>query len=470
MPSNFLHNVPIRTRIALAILALASAALVAMAVGVYLTFASELRRNFDDTMRTRAASALTLVDASSGILTLRQPLDPGGERANGVAFLRLYTPDGQLAGDAAPAAEPPTGERSLAQRAAASGTDGFATLAESGGERFRVLASPVISAGVVEGVLITGLEIDQVEDPLAILRVVLLIAVPATSFVLAIGAFFIARRALRPVAAITASANRIASGDLRERIAGIRSRDEVGELAGTFNHMIDRVAETVERERRFTADAAHELRTPLAALGTSIDVTLARPRTEAEYAEALVAIRSQAGRLTALMRQLLLLSRVDSATLASGFDEVDLAGFLRAVAESFAAVHPGVLLEHSGLSAPLPVRGDIELLTRAFANVLENAVTHGSPEARISIALTRVASAARVIINDDGPGIPQEIRETVFQRFRRGDAARTRGGSGLGLAIVESIVRAHGGGVRLLAGAGTTIEITLPLGSVSRPG
>ena len=465
-----LHNAPIRTRVALAILSLSSVALVAMALGVYLSFQNGIRSNFDNTLRARAASNLTLVDASNTGLTLRLAQDPGNERANGVTLVRLYGAGGELVADGSVAASAAANESALAWRVTRTGTAALTTLDYGGGEQFRVLASPILNAGEVQGVLVTGLETTQIEEPLAILRAILFAAVPATSLGLAAGAFFIAGRALRPIAAITATANRIASGDLRERISGVNSRDEVGELATTFNHMIERVGETVERERRFTADAAHELRTPLAALETSIDVTLSQPRSVAEYQRTLTAMRGQTTRLTSLMRQLLMLSRVDAATVAATFEEFDLAAFLAAVCGAFQESHPRVELVSEGLESALPVRGNFELLTRVFGNLLENAVVHGSAEARIRLALVTRAGEALITIHDDGPGIPGEIRDAVFQRFRRGDAARSRGGAGLGLAIVDAVVRAHGGRVRVVpAPAGATVEISLPLGKHPDP-
>ncbi len=466
MPARF-RNLPIRTRVAWTILSLSSAALVAMALGVYLAFESSLRSNFDDTLRTRAASNLTLVDESSGSVALRLSLDPGNERAEGESLIRLYGPGGELRVDGAPAAGASSDEPILVRRVARSSAESLATVEYGGGEQFRVLASPIFHAGVLDGVLVTGLETAQVEEPLAILRVILAVAVAITSVVLAIGAFLIARRALRPVAAISASASRIANGDFRERISGIHSQDEVGELATTFNNMIDRVAETVERERRFTADAAHELRTPLAALETSIDVTLAQPRTTSEYEETLVAMRGQTVRLTALTRQLMTLSRLDNAGVGATFEELDLASLLGVLIGAFQESHPGVTWTVAGLAVPAPFRGDLHLLARLFGNVFENAVVHGSPDVHISVAIAcGPGGTACVTVHDDGPGIPEAFHEFAFQRFRRGDESRGRGGSGLGLAIVESVARAHGGRARLLyGGVGTTIEVILPLAS-----
>lgn len=457
-------HIPIRTRVALAILSFSASAMAIMSLVVYLSFESRLRSNFDDTLRTRAAANLVLVDTSGKALTLKTSQDAGDERMSGVSLIRLYGTDGALISDGTSAVGSSPSEAPLVRAALRTGTDAVATLSYEQGEAYRVIASPVREAGTVRGVVVSGLETSQIEEPLTILRVALIVAVPLTSLVLAVGAFFIARRALRPVAAISATARRIAHGDLRERIANIESHDEVGELATTFNDMLERIADTLERERRFTADASHELRTPLSALETTIDVTLAQSRTPTEYERALTAMRAQTTRLSTLTRQLMLLSRVDAGSVSPTLEDVDLAGAVDAVVESFRETHPSVTIESTGLDEPLPMRGNFELLVRMFGNVLENAVIHGSADAHIVVTLARVAARATVTIHDDGPGVPADLGEAAFQRFRRGDAARTGGGTGLGLAIVQSIARAHGGQVRFLPGApGTTIEISLPV-------
>lgn len=462
LPRIFSH-IPIRTRVALAILSFSASAMAIMSVIVYFSFESRLRSNFDDALRTRAAANLVLVDTFEGQLALKASHGVGDERMSGVSLIRLYGTDGALISDGTSAVGSSPGEAALVQAALRTGTDAVATLSYEQGEAYRVIASPVREAGTVRGVVVSGLETSQIEEPLTILRVALVVAVPLTSLVLAVGAFFIARRALRPIAAISATARRIAHGDLRERISNIKSHDEVGELATTFNDMLERIADTLERERRFTADASHELRTPLTALETTIDVTLAQSRTPTEYERALTAMRAQTARLSTLTRQLMLLSRVDAGSVAPTLEGVDLAAAVDAVVESFRETHPSVTIESTGLDEPLPMRGNFELLVRMFGNVLENAVIHGSADVHIVVTLARVAAMATVTIHDDGPGIPVDLGEAAFQRFRRGDAARTGGGTGLGLAIVQSIARAHGGQVRFLPETqGATIEISLP--------
>jgi heavy metal sensor kinase len=462
-----LPKLSIRSRIALAIFGASAIALVMMSLAVYLAFERGLRASLDDNLRDRSASYAPLVDTSVRPATLRLAVDTRQERAKGEALVRLYDTSGQLLHDASPAAGTSPEEAVLARRAEARSGEAMSNFSYSDGERFRVLAVPVYnSSEAVAAVLVTGLEQSQVGEPLGILRFILLLAVPSTSLALAFGSFVIVRRALRPVVSITASAERIAAGDLRERIEGVEPHDEIGELGRTFNHMIERLEETVERERRFTADAAHELRTPLAAMETSVDVTLGQQRSANEYRRALETVRGQTQRLDRLTSQLLLLSRLDAETLQTNFETVDLARLVRTVASSFADAHPEATVSLSGSDEALVMRGNSELLARAFGNVLDNAVIHGSQTATISISMQRLGDQARVVIADDGPGIGSLPAEVAFHRFRRGDAARSVGGSGLGLAIVDSIVHVHGGRVRLVpADQGTVVEFSLPLGT-----
>ncbi len=462
-----MRNWPIRAKVAIAIFGFSTGMLVVMSIAVYAAFARELQDNLNDTLRLRATSNLQLVDSTESPPILRAGPDPGSERSQGEAVLRLFGPDGRILNDASPAAETSKQEFTLVLQAVTTGNDVAGTIGLGGNEDFRALASPVRANGTIVGVLVTGIERSQVNEPLSVLRVILAIAVPVTSVVLALGSFWIARSALKPVARITATARQISRGDLRRRIEGVDTKDEVGELATTLNGMIARLAETVDRERRFTADASHELRTPLAAIETSVDVTLSRDRGADEYRHTLEAVRLQAHRLTVLTRQLLLLSRLDSEQAQREFEKLDLPSLVEAVAATFGEEHPEARVTVDPGTEALQVRGDVQLLARAILNILENAAVHVGPSVALTVRISKRAGPPRAVvtISDDGPGIPPELAPEVFQRFRRGDASRTRGGSGLGLAIVEAIVELHGGGVRLLpsAGAGARFELLLPL-------
>ena len=172
------------------------------------------------------------------------------------------------------------------------------------------------------------------------MRIILAIAVPVTAAGANLGGYWVATRALQPVAVMADTARRITGGDLAQRVPGDTAGDELGQLAATFNTMIDRIDETLRRERRFTADASHELRTPLAAIDATIDVTLARSRDEIAYRAALSDVRAQANRLAQLTGQLLLLSRLDALEFRASFGPVDLDDVLEAVGVPFLTGDP----------------------------------------------------------------------------------------------------------------------------------
>jgi signal transduction histidine kinase len=462
----------IRTRIALWIATISIGLLVLMASAVFATFDRQLKSNLDDTLSLRSDTNRQLVDLTSVPPSLVRSPDPEHERFQGEAVLRLYAGDGSLLSDSSPAAGTTAEVQALVQAAAARRSDLYRTIDLGGDEDYRVIASPIRVSDTSTVVLITGLEQERVTGPLRILRLILLIAVPVTAAAAGLGGYWIARRALLPVAAMTETARRISRGDLHQRVPGATANDELGRLAATLNAMIARLGETVERERRFTADASHELRTPLAAIETGIDVTLAHERSAAEYRRVLTVVRGQATRLNTLANRLLLLSRLDADELRSTFTTVELSGLLEAVVDSFRDGHPEATLQLFNSPEPLEVRGDLQLLARAAVNLLENAVIHGGARVGVTIRLTASGDRALLVIEDDGPGIPPDLAAGIFQRFRRGDAARSRGGAGLGLAIVEAIVLCHRGSVRLVTSPGARgarFEILLPLSTAASP-
>jgi two-component system OmpR family sensor kinase len=459
-------NLHIRTRIALWIAAISSALLVVMAVTVFGVFQQQLVASLDDTLSLRAASNRDLVDLSTSPPSLRIVRDPARELFSGEAVLRLYRSDGTLLDDASPATGRTDEERELVLAAAKLGADVYRTVDLADDEDYRVVASLVGDPGPGQVVLVTGLERSRVNSPLRILRIILAIAVPVTAGGAGLGGYWVAQRALHPVSAMAATAQVITHGDLDQRVPGADSGDELGHLAATLNSMIARLGGAVERERRFTADAAHELRTPLAAIETGIDVTLAHERSPAEYRRVLALIRGQTRRLDHLANQLLLLSRLDADEVRGTFAPVELNGLLEAVVESFRDGHP-----HATVTADIPtesfiVAGDVELLARAVMNLLDNAATHAGETVTAALRVHRDGHVVVVSIADDGPGIPPALASDVFRRFRRGDAARSGRGTGLGLSIVEAIAICHGGTVRLASSgesAGARFEIALPL-------
>lgn len=462
-----LRKLSIRARIALSIFVFSTGLLVAMSLLVYVEFERQLRTNLDDTLRLQAVANQSLVNTDRSPPDLSATTDVDLQRTTGEAVLRLYDAHGTLLVDASPASATAPPELAVVQETLRQPQDIVRTVALSDNEDYRVIAEPIQRNGEVVAVLVTGIEWSRVDQPLQTLRIILTIAVPIAAAALAGGAYRIARNALQPVAHIVATARRITTGDLHQRIPGSPARDEIGELVSTLNSMLARLAETVERERRFTADASHELRTPLAAIETAIEVTLTQDRPGDEYQRVLQTVLHQTQRLRLLAQQLLLLSRMDAEELQTSFVLFDLGEVVQTVVDAFCDTYPAAHVSLTIATDGMPVRGDIELLARALTNILENAVTHVGPDVTLTIAVRSTAAQfATVTITDNGPGISGDLAAAVFQRFRQGSASRRSDGTGLGLAIVDAVLTVHGGSARLLprpAGAGSTFELILPL-------
>ncbi len=285
------------------------------------------------------------------------------------------------------------------------------------------------------------------------------------------GGYWLARRALAPVAQMTAAAKRITALRLDQRLDIPPVRDELSHLARTLNDMIDRLHHSFDEMRRFTADAAHELRTPLTVLRTQLEIALRSDRSNEQYREVLVSLHEDTVRMCHLAAQLLELAREDTGTEAAPFTTLRLDEILQDAVDQVrpAAAHKSLRFEMSDLP-PTQVDGDAPRLQRVFVNLLDNAVKHTPPGGRICMSLTKNGHSApngsvEVNITDNGGGIPAEHLPHLFNRFYRvHPASTTSDGSGLGLAISQAIVQAHRGHIALNStlGYGTTATVTLP--------
>jgi two-component system heavy metal sensor histidine kinase CusS len=265
---------------------------------------------------------------------------------------------------------------------------------------------------------------------------------------------------------VTATARRIGPAHLGERIATAGLPAEVKALADTFNPMLARLEDAFARLDRFTADIAHELRTPVNALRVGAEVALQRPRTPDEYRDVLGSCLEECGRLSRLIDSLLFLARAADPKTGLTKAPVDVAAELSAIRELFepAAQEAGVrLVVEAG--AGLTVPADRTLLHQAVGNLVSNAVAHTPAGGSVTLFASAAASAVRVGVRDTGPGIPEDHLPYIFDRFYRADAARTGTGRvGLGLAIVKCIAEWHGGVVVAdnTRGEGAVVTMTLP--------
>jgi signal transduction histidine kinase len=331
------------------------------------------------------------------------------------------------------------------------------------GAAARVVSRPAGGMTVV----VTG-RLEDVEDSTRALRNALLVAVPATSAVLAALVWLLAGRVLRPVERIRAEVAGISAGRLDRRVPEPSGGDEIARLARTMNGMLDRLADSSERQRRFVADAAHELRTPLARIRTQLEVDRAHP-AGADPAATHESVLRETVRLQRLVDDLLLLARgnADVAELRSA-GPVDLDDLVtRQVAARRAQGSPE--FDVHGV-APAQVPGDAGQLERVVGNLLDNAVRHA--RRRVTVTLADDGDHAVLTVADDGPGVPAAAREAVFERFTRLDDARSAdgGGAGLGLAIAREVVVRHGGSLTLGEGPGARFVVILPADGRVRSG
>ena len=351
---------------------------------------------------------------------------------------------------------------------------------------YRVLAVDTADGSV----LVTGLPLGEVTETSASLVAILLTATVAGCVVVLLAGGLVVRRAMRPLAAVTATATRVRALDLSrgegvvaERVPAdvARTPDEVGEVASALNLMLDHVEDALDerhrsetRVRQFVADASHELRTPLASIRGYAELMRRRPEPlPGDLAHALGRVESEAGRMGGLVDDLLLLARLDAGRPLDG-GPVDLVPVVVGALADAHAAGP----DHRWLldlpEAPVVVPGDEARLQQVVANLLANARVHTPPGTTVTVSL-RVDEAAGLVllrVADDGPGVPADLRASVFERFARADSSRSRasGSTGLGLSIVAAVVQAHGGQVACPAvGAGAVFEVRLPVAGAGHP-
>ncbi|MBY0398408.1 MAG: heavy metal sensor histidine kinase [Thermoleophilia bacterium] len=294
-------------------------------------------------------------------------------------------------------------------------------------------------------------------------RVVAVLMVPSLAVSVAVGSWIV-RRGLRPLADIAATVGEIGVDRLGRRVEVRALPREVSDLAGSFNGMLDRIEGAFARLDRFSADIAHELRTPVHNVRNVAEVALAHGRAEGDYREALGACLDEADRLATLIDRLLFLARADDPRRGLRREDVDVAAELGRVLDFY-----GAAAEEAGVALTLSIRGrpcarlDRPLFQRAVGNLVTNALDHTPRGGHVTLAAAAGPDGLEVSVADDGAGIAEEHLPHVFDRFYRCDAARTpgRGGLGLGLAIARSIAELHGGraSIRSRPGAGTVATL-----------
>jgi heavy metal sensor kinase len=303
----------------------------------------------------------------------------------------------------------------------------------------------------------------------------LLIAVPLALLLASIGGYFLARKSLDPVVRMSATAARIGAANLHERLPIINERDELGGLARVINALLARLDASFEQQRRFMADASHELRTPVAIMRSETEVALSQQeRSTGELRESLAIVKDEARRLTHIVEDLFTLARADAGQYKLTLKEFYLDELLAEVAHSVRTLvaDRGLTLELDATQEML-FRGDENLLRRLLLNLLDNAIKHTPKGGAVTISCRRTGEQYVITVSDTGTGIPAGAQPHIFDRFYRADSSRSRAeedgsgltsGAGLGLSIARWVAEAHDGTLELLHSSdeGTAFQIVLP--------
>ena len=316
-------------------------------------------------------------------------------------------------------------------------------------------------------VLVVGTSLEGVDAAVDRVVTLMLVAGPALLLITALGGWWLAGKALRPVARVTERAERIEVDRLDERVPVPRTADEIARLAVTLNHMLDRLDRGVAIRKRLIADASHELRTPLAVMRSELDVALGYGDLQPEAARVLASAREEVERMTRTVENLLTLARVDEGRPELLTRPLELRAVVDEVAAELRPLAADREITVSASGEPVEVEGDRDRLRQVVANLVDNAVKYSHEGGEVRITTWRRNGEAGVSVADDGVGLSSDALAHVFDRFYRVDDVRVRdqGGSGLGLAICREILTAHGGRVwaESEAGAGARFCLAVPV-------
>ena len=429
-----------------------TAAIVLGVVLMYLLQMHSVRGTVDEQLRTYAFEIKHAAQKSGWPATLAQSsLDPNAEAQVLAADGGVLAASRNLVGLPAVFALPPGATVPVRQKAA----DGIVP----SGVRVVAVRATVAGRPVT---IIAGTPTDLLAQVGTEFARQLLIGLPIILALAAAAVWLVVGRALSPVEKIRYAVTEITSADLSRRVPDPGTPDEIGRLARTMNEMLARLERSAQGQRRFVADASHELRSPLAAIRTTLEVGLAHPDL-APWPTIAGRAAEQSIRLEELIENLLLLARADEGHANSALDQrVDVDLLLQEIVATTTPVG-GVVLELKTAEAPV-VPGNAESLSRLFRNIIENALRHARTTVSVIVAVTD--TSVRVEVADDGRGIPPEERERVFGRFVRLDSSRDRstGSSGLGLAIAREIAFAHRSQITIgdSASGGARVVISLP--------
>ena len=417
-------------------------ALVVFGVLLYALLARGAVTNQDDALRTRAAQAVTSMN-ESGLPAAASPVAPANLKTSTDIFIEVFDQNGSLLYSTATPTVAPDLQAGHGGR--------FVT---QGG--FRMYVMPFD-----QGYVVTGQSAKVPQASLSGVVVFLIISGSIALLAATIASSLVAGRALRPLRLVASTAEDIGrTRDFGRRLPPQQSRDEVARLTASFNGMLSRLQDAFESQRRFVADASHELRTPLTTIQGNAGLLATRPVPDDVRRAAAADVVQESGRMARLVDRLLTLARADSG-LQLQLTALELGAVVDAVCRQAAAAHPGQTLRVD--TATAFVDGDEDGIRQLLWILLDNAFRYAT--SAVEVHLDTEPGWARLVVADDGPGVPSPYRERVFERFYRVEGSRTGSHSGLGLSIARWIVEQHKGrivvGEAMLGGAAFLVDIPL---------
>jgi heavy metal sensor kinase len=342
-----------------------------------------------------------------------------------------------------------------------------------GAHEMRILLEPMRAGGRLYFIA-EAQALDEQKGLLADLRYAMLVTIPLALLIAAAGGYLLAHKTLAPVAAMSTKARAISAANLGDRIEVANPADELGQLGSTLNALLARLEESFASQRRFMADASHELRTPVAILQGELDVTLSRDDRDArQYRDSLEIMRKSVQRLTRIVRDLFLLARGDAGQDPLRDERFYLDDLIDQTMQGFRTLAADRCIVLAEEHAPdLVMRGDEDLVQRLVGNLVENAIKYAPPGGRVLVRSSAVNGQRRIEVHDSGGGIPPELSERIFERFFRVEGTQQvnlaeGSGAGLGLPIARWIAEAHGGKLWLEKSGpdGSVFVATLPSNS-----
>lgn len=452
----------LRSRLALVNVAVLLVALLLLALIVYNRLAADQYERLDQALALTSEQTLrlvTLVDDAPVFATANhRPLSTSLDRDG---FVRLLNKTGQITAGRGELQHAPVLNETLSS--APQGI--FFNQTGAGGMPLRVYTRPLLAENRVVGYLQVASDRDEVEEALQTARRSLMLGLPLTLLITGLISLWAAGRALRPLTTMTYSAAAISAEDMSKRLPVPTANDEVRSLAVAFNATLDRLAAAFVRQRRFTADASHELRTPVTAILGQAEYALTHTRSPESYQAILGRIQIEAERMQRLIGRMLALARVETGRQPLNFAPTDIAGLLHSLADTLQpqAEAKGLTLTVNA-PASLIRATDADSLTQILLNLLENAI-HYTEQGQVEVSILPAADQVRIQVSDTGPGIPPEHLSHLFEPFYRVDSSRSqsRGHIGLGLALAHELAQLLGGSLEVTSQPeqGTTFTLTL---------